>query len=104
MKLVIRQKADDDLDGIFAWIEQDNPRAAVEVIRRIREKIGLLLTQGVAHMGRPGRDEETRELIEAPYIIVYEVHENRGEIEILAIVPGARDLQQHGATKKQEKD
>jgi plasmid stabilization system protein ParE len=92
MKLIIRQKADDDLDGIFAWIEQDNPRAAVEVIRRIREKIGLLLTGGVAHMGRPGRDEGTRELIEAPYIIVYEVHETRGEIEILAIVHGARDL------------
>jgi plasmid stabilization system protein ParE len=33
MKIVIRQKADDDLDGIFAWIEKDNPRAAVEVIR-----------------------------------------------------------------------
>ena len=63
MKIVIRQKADDDLDGIFAWIEKDNPRAAVEVIRRIREKIGLLLTEGVAHMGRPGRDEGTRELI-----------------------------------------
>jgi toxin ParE1/3/4 len=90
MKLVIRQKADDDLDGIFAWIEQDNPRAAVEVIRRIREKIGLLLTEGVAHMGRPGRDEGTRELIEAPYIIVYEVHEVRGEIEVLAIVHGAQ--------------
>jgi plasmid stabilization system protein ParE len=69
MKIVIRQKADDDLDGIFAWIEKDNPRAAVEVIRRIREKIGLLLTEGVAHMGRPGRDEGTRELVEAPYII-----------------------------------
>jgi toxin ParE1/3/4 len=97
MKLIIRQKADDDLDGIFAWIEQDNPRAAVEVIRRIREKIGLLLTEGVAHMGRPGRDAGTRELIEAPYIIVYEVHEERGEIEVLAVVHGARDL--HGDEK-----
>jgi toxin ParE1/3/4 len=92
MKLIIREKADDDLDGIFAWIEQDNPRAAVDVIRRIRERIGLLLTEGVAHMGRPGRDEGTRELIEAPYIIVYEVHEERGEIEVLAVVHGARDL------------
>jgi toxin ParE1/3/4 len=92
MKLIIRQKADDDLDGIFAWIERDSPRAALEVIRRIRERIGLLLTEGVAHMGRPGRDAGTRELIEAPYIIVYEVHENHGEIEVLAVVHGARNL------------
>jgi toxin ParE1/3/4 len=91
MKLIIRQKADDDLDGILKWIERDNPRAAAEVIRRIREKIGLLLTEGVAHMGRPGRDEGTRELVDAPYIIVYEVHEERGEIEVLAVVHVARE-------------
>jgi plasmid stabilization system protein ParE len=53
MKLVIRQSADDDLDSIFAWIAKDNPRAAAGVIRRIREKIGLLLIKGAAHMGRP---------------------------------------------------
>jgi plasmid stabilization system protein ParE len=41
-------------------------------------------------MGRPGLDPGTRELIEYPYIIVYEVHLERGEIEILAIVHGAR--------------
>jgi plasmid stabilization system protein ParE len=89
MRLIIRQKA--DLDGIFAWIEKENPRAAVETIRRIRERIGLLLTEGVAHMGRPGRDVGTRELIEAPYIIVYEVHDEREEIEVLAVVHGAQD-------------
>jgi toxin ParE1/3/4 len=91
MKLVIRQKADDDLDSIFTWIEKDNPRAAVSVIRRIRERIGLLLTKGVADMGRPGRDEGTRELVEAPYIIVYEVHADRGEIEVLAVYHGAQN-------------
>ena len=33
----------------------------------------------------------TRELIEYPYIIVYEVHHGRGEVEVLAVVHGARD-------------
>jgi toxin ParE1/3/4 len=102
MKLIIRQKADDDPDGIFAWIERDNPRAAVEVIRRIRERIGLLLTEGVAHMGRPGRDVGTRGLIEAPYIIVYEGHENRGEIDVLAVVHGARDLQRDEQAEQED--
>jgi plasmid stabilization system protein ParE len=30
MKIVIRETADADLDSIDAWIEKDNPRAAVE--------------------------------------------------------------------------
>lgn len=41
-------------------------------------------------MGRLGLNPGTRELIENPYIIVYEVHEDRGEIVVLAIVHGAQ--------------
>jgi plasmid stabilization system protein ParE len=33
MKIIIREKADADLDAIYAWIEKDNPHAAAEVIR-----------------------------------------------------------------------
>ena len=42
-------------------------------------------------MGRPGVVEGTRELIEGPYIIVYKVFDDRGEIVILSVVHGARD-------------
>ena len=91
MKVVIRARADEDLDGIFAWIAKDNLRAAAGMIRRIRQRIGRLATSGLEHMGRPGLDPGTRELVEPPYIIVYEVHEAREEIEILYIVHGARD-------------
>jgi toxin ParE1/3/4 len=42
-------------------------------------------------MGRPGVVLGTRELFEAPYVIVYEVHEDRDEIVVLAIIHGARD-------------
>jgi toxin ParE1/3/4 len=85
MKIIIRQKADADLDTIYAWIEKDNPRAAVEVIRRIRERVGRLASSTLAHMGRPGLDEGTRELV------VYEVHEDRGEVVVIAVVHGAQD-------------
>jgi len=53
MKIVVRAKADEDLDSIFAWIARDNPRAAAGVIRRIRQRIGRLATPGLEHMGRP---------------------------------------------------
>jgi plasmid stabilization system protein ParE len=42
-------------------------------------------------MGRPGRVSGTRELVEAPYIIVYEVRETSDEIVIIAMFHGARD-------------
>jgi len=46
MKIVVRAKADQDLDGIFAWIAKDNPRAAIDVIRRLRNRIGTLVAFG----------------------------------------------------------
>jgi toxin ParE1/3/4 len=91
MKIIVREKVDEDLDGIFAWIVKDSPRAAAEIIRRIRQRIDDLSMPGLEHMGRPGLDPGTRELVEPPYIIVYEVHEARGEIEVLQIVHGAQD-------------
>jgi toxin ParE1/3/4 len=91
MKIVVRAKADEDLDGIFAWIAKDSPRAAVDVIRRIRNRIGRLATPGLEHIGRPGLEPGTRELVDPPYVVVYEVHDARNEIEILTIVHGARD-------------
>jgi plasmid stabilization system protein ParE len=41
-------------------------------------------------MGRPGIVDGTRELIEYPYIIVYTVRDDIGEIVVIAIVHGAR--------------
>jgi hypothetical protein len=39
----------------------------------------------LTEMGRPGLDPGTRELIEYPYIIVCEVHEDRGDIVVLSM-------------------
>ncbi len=90
MKVIIRESAEDDLNRIFAWIAKDNPGAAADVIARIRDRINLLEINSLAHMGRPGLDPGTRELVEYPYIIVYEVHEARKQIEVLLIVHGAQ--------------
>jgi plasmid stabilization system protein ParE len=91
MKVIIREAAADDLDRIFTRIAQDNPPAAATMVAAIRDRISVLETDSLAHMGRPGLDHGTRELIEYPYIIVYEVYENRSKVDVLAIVHGARD-------------
>jgi toxin ParE1/3/4 len=91
MKLVVREAATRDLDDILEWISQDNPRAAAGLVRRILARIDRLAIPGLSHIGRPGLVEGTRELIEAPYIIVYMVDEPADEITVLAIVHGARN-------------
>ena len=91
MKVVVREAAASDLDDIFDWISRDNPRAAAELVRRIRARINRLAISGLAHVGRLGLVEGTRELVEAPYIIVYVVDVPSDEITVLAIVHGARD-------------
>ena len=58
----------EDRDGIFDYIEEDSPRAAVVVDDRIRAQVTQLLQ--FPETGRPGRIEGTRELVisRTPYI------------------------------------
>jgi len=91
MKVVVHEAAAGDLDDILEWISKDNPRAADELVRRILTRTDRLAIPGLSHIGRPGLAEGTRELVEAPYIIVYEVDEEADEITVLAIVHGARN-------------
>jgi toxin ParE1/3/4 len=91
MKVTFQPAARDDLDRIFAWISQGNPRAALEMIARIEGKVMGLENHELRHMGRPGLVEGTRELLEWPYIIVYKVYDTREEIVVVSIVHGAQD-------------
>jgi plasmid stabilization system protein ParE len=91
MRIVFDSEAIDDLTAIHAWIAKDSPRSADDLIGRVFDKIDNLLAPELTYMGRPGLDPGTHELIEFPYIIVYEVHEGRGEIVVLAILHGAQD-------------
>jgi toxin ParE1/3/4 len=91
MKVTVRAAAADDLDRIHAWIGKDNPRAAANMVARIRDRISLLELDALAQMGRPGFVGGTRELVEYPYIIVYKVFDERREIVVLSIIHGAQD-------------
>lgn len=90
MKVVVRDSATRDLEDIFNWIAKDNPRAAINVVERIRLRINRLGHPGLSHIGRPGLTKGTRELVETPYVVVYEVDERVDEIVVLAVVHAAR--------------
>ncbi len=70
-----------DLESIAEYISQDNPEAAKNVIKELKETINLLLV--MPDMGRTGRVFSTRELVKSHYIIPYRVIGN--QIEILRV-------------------
>jgi len=88
MNIVIRDSAAADLELIYAWIARYSPRAADEVVEQLLERMRGLLIPGMARIGRPGREKGTRELVERPYIIVYEIDETNDQIVVLGVFHG----------------
>ena len=91
MRLVFDDLALADLEGIYHWIAEDSPQAAKAVVDRVFASIELLTS--FPFMGRAGREDGTREWVipRLPYIAVYEVHDDRGEVIVIAVFHGAQD-------------
>lgn len=88
MKIVWTESARQDLQEIFEYISDENPRAARVLLADIKEKTGMLGNN--PQMGRPGRVDGTRELVltGTQYILPYRVKQQ--QIQILAVFHTAR--------------
>ncbi len=91
MKVIVRKNALRDLDNIYDWIARDSPSAAARVVNRILTRINRLAVPNLSQIGRPGVIAGTRELLEAPYRIVYVVNFGADAIVVLSIVHTARN-------------
>ena len=89
MEIVWREPALDGLERARAYIAPDNPGAAARVRERILAAVRNLAD--MPKMGRPGRVEDTRELVVSgtSYIVAYSVI--GGEVAILAVQHGAQE-------------
>jgi toxin ParE1/3/4 len=89
MEIIWREVALDSLERARAYIAQDNPAAAVQVHERILNAVRNLAA--MPNMGRPGRVEDTRELVVSgtPYIVAYTLLSN--QVAILAVQHGAQE-------------
>jgi len=78
-------KALQDLVSIKVYIEQDNPKAAVDLTKKIVLKVVEQLTK-FQNIGKAGRVHGTRELVisNTPYIAVYRV--KSGSVEVLRVL------------------
>jgi addiction module RelE/StbE family toxin len=92
MKLSVRPEAIADLQDIRDYIARDSPRAARSVVSRIWQTMQQTIKSS-PYIGRNGRDKGTREhpVRGLPYIVVYEIAEERNLVIVLSVVHGARD-------------
>lgn len=76
------------LRSAYEYIAEDSPRAADAILERILSAVEFLEKHPL--LGRPGRVEETRELVVlgTPFIVAY--RQLRGRVEILAVLNAAR--------------
>jgi toxin ParE1/3/4 len=86
VKAVLTDPALADLDSLRFFIAGENPAAAKRESARIFNAIDRLAE--LPSMGRPGRVPATRELVVAPYLVVYTV--DGGRLVVLRIIHGAR--------------
>ena len=88
MEIVWREVALGSLERARAYIAEDNPAAAQRVYDHILRSVRNLAE--MPNMGRPGRVENTRELVvpDTPYIVAYTVLDE--QVVIIAVQHSAQ--------------
>ena len=92
MKVHWTDTAERHLDAIYDYIAMDSPVYAQRMVDLITQR-----SQQIANFPLSGRKvpeyeiDQIREVIEGPYRIIY--HIKPDQIDVLAVIHGARDIQ-----------
>jgi len=85
------ETAEGHLDAIYAYIAQDSPEYALRMVDRITRRSQQIATFPLSGRSVPEYEiEEVREVIEAPYRIIYYIYSD--QIDILAVLHGAQNI------------
>ena len=93
MAWYLTDPARDDLDGIWFHIAGDNVTAADKMIARLVERFDMLARQPLIGEACPELKPDLRTFPVRPHVIYYAVE--AGEVAIIRILPGARDVSRH---------
>ncbi|OYX64374.1 MAG: plasmid stabilization protein [Novosphingobium sp. 32-60-15] len=85
----------DDIEDQVVYIALDNPVAARQVSKRLRETGNALGTFATGHPGRVSGTYE-KSVTRLPYIIVYALTDNDTAVTILQVIHTARNWPQAG--------
>ncbi len=62
-------RAADEFEALINHISEDNPEAALSMAQNVLDRIAQIQT--FPNIGRPGERPGTRELVVAPFVVVY---------------------------------
>lgn len=88
-RYVISPQADADLDGIFGYIANDRPRAAVRLISKILKRFKSLADHPLSGAPQPKYGVGIRFSTVENYLIVYRPIDTG--VEVVRVIHGARD-------------
>ncbi|MEB3287879.1 MAG: type II toxin-antitoxin system RelE/ParE family toxin [Vampirovibrionales bacterium] len=90
MKILWTKPAQQDLHHIEAYLETENPRAAVQMVLKVMDSVEMILPS-YPNAGRAGQLPGTRELVivETPYMVVYRCRV--GALEVLRVLHHAQE-------------
>jgi toxin ParE1/3/4 len=82
-----------DLDAIFDYIAEDNPRRAVSFIDEIIGRFDTIAERPHSYPARDDLAPDLRAGLHRPYLIVFRIAGDA--VEIVRVIHGARDIAQH---------
>ncbi|MBO3762339.1 type II toxin-antitoxin system RelE/ParE family toxin [Ciceribacter sp. L1K22] len=96
-RLLWTPRARADVKSIYINISKEQPAAAERYLERIRQKVGLLADHPRLGERHPEIFRSARMLVEAPYVVLYEINPDSDDghvdtIVIVRVVDGRRDL------------
>jgi toxin ParE1/3/4 len=93
MKVMMSDAALDDVEALEIYLAEKSPAKAKKITKAIFTRAHTLAT-----FARRGRkipelgDDNLRELIVGDYRVMYEIDDDAGVVEILAVLHGKRDF------------
>jgi addiction module RelE/StbE family toxin len=91
----LSKNAETDLAEIISYIAKESPRTALEILKRLQDKIETLdhfpFRGGYVPELLKKNIKEYRQLIESPWRIIYKVEKKT--VQVLTIVDSRRNLQ-----------
>ena len=90
MKIIVSDKADNDLMQIFSYLSQQSPQATQSILDAINRCFVNLKSLPLRGAPRPDLGRDVRSAIVSPYVILYAARPDH--VTILRVLHGSRDI------------